>query len=111
MRKVNINKKINIRCERCCFYSNIKKLNNRGSIGRCFKKDKLVKYYNKCSDFIWDSKYITYSTDNLINSESKVFCKRCGRELTDSDSIARGFGELCYKHRLNALKKRYNRLF
>ena len=50
-----------------------------------------------------------------LNSNSddaaKCVCKRCGRPLTDTNSIARGFGKSCYEQRLKAVQKRLKRLF
>lgn len=112
MRRLNVNKKSNIKCEHCSYYRILKKLPNRGSIGNCLKNSKTVNYYNKCNKFLWNSKYLSYFTDiNTSDTDSKILCKRCGRVLTDSDSIARGFGNLCYKHRLKALEKFHKRLF
>ena len=113
MRKVNISKKSNIRCEHCSYYLVTEKLPRRGSVGKCTRKNKSVKYYNKCNKFLWSSKHTSYSTDfkDELNINDKILCKRCGRVLTDTDSIARGFGKLCYEHRLKALEKKYKRLF
>lgn len=111
MRKIDINKLSNIRCERCSYYKLEERINNRASVGFCLKKNKNVKYYNKCNQFCWNKKYLIYSTDLSDKKSEKIVCKRCGRPLTDLDSIARGFGKSCYYHRLYALKKRLRRLF
>ncbi len=125
MRKsVNVNKRTNIKCEHCAYYELEERLPGRGSIGNCKfnDKSKRVKYYQRCKHFNWSANYLISNVmnkkynvvdDNQSNLSEpvKYACKRCGRPLTDSDSIARGFGKSCYEQRLRAMQKRLKRLF
>lgn len=113
MRKLNVSNKSNVRCERCLYYTPTERLKNRGSTGHCSRNNEQVKYYNKCDKFLWKSKYTSCASDvkKATNMDSKILCKRCGKVLTDADSISRGFGKQCYEHRLKALEKRHRRFF
>ena len=117
MKSVNVNKDTNVKCEHCAFYKITSKLDSRGSEGICTfnNSNKLVKYYRRCKHFKWSPKYLSYNLNIKLNSNSddvaKCVCKRCGRPLTDTNSIARGFGKSCYEQRLKAVQKRLKRLF
>lgn len=112
MRTVNIEKKSNVRCEHCQYYNRYSKSKRSGAnpLGLCKLRNIEKKYWNKCSKFIWRHKYIG---NNILEQDENghFICKRCKRILTDTDSVARGYGQLCYEKHLKEIIRQKKRLF
>ena len=111
MRKLDISKKSNTRCEHCKHYNMYDKSKSKHSspLGLCILKNKEYKYWHRCSKFIWKDKYI--GLRELNNIDGINICRRCKRPLTDTDSIARGFGKECYDRHIKEIMRQKRRLF
>ena len=111
MRKLDISKKSNVRCEHCKYYEMYDKSKSKSSssLGKCKLKDKEYKYWHSCHRFIWKDKYI--GVRELKDSNGIYLCRRCKRPLTDTDSIARGFGKECYDKHIREIIRQKRRLF
>jgi hypothetical protein len=52
-----------------------------------------------CNAMVWFIKLINENKDARFNEQAEFwhsgYCSRCGRELTDPESIARGLGPVC----------------
>lgn len=101
----------NRRCEHCAYlkYVGSKRLNNKDN--ECLKHKEHTDYWKRCPDFMWDRKYMLMNTEKPVRDRDTPICQRCNRPLTDNDSIARGFGLLCYNKRLKKIMEQYKRLF
>lgn len=111
MRKLDLSKKSNMKCEHCKYYHKYSKNKCKGAnpLGYCELHKLEFKYWNSCNKFIWRDRYIGF-TDST-DKDSHYLCRRCQRPLTDPDSIARGFGESCYNKHIKELIRRSRRLF
>ena len=111
MRKLDISKKSNIRCEHCKHYELYDKSKSKNSspMGYCNIKNREFKYWQSCNRFIWKDKYIGINLDKNYNGI--YLCRRCRRPLTDTDSIARGFGKECYDRYIKEIIRQKRRLF
>lgn len=116
MRKLDLSKKSNVKCEHCKHYTKYSKQKVKGSnpLGHCDLYNKDFKYWHSCSRFIWRDRYLGIADTNIdinANINGKYLCRRCHRPLTDPDSIARGFGENCYNKFIREIIRRNKRLF
>ena len=101
-----------MKCERCAFYKIEKSARSRNSNNTCGLINAPKRYYQTCSKFIWNAKYLSINSEkDNYDSNGHVLCRRCGKPLTDDASIARKFGETCYNKRLRQLRLRAKRLF
>ena len=108
---MNLTDKNNMICKNC---DNFKYYTNKHSkisdpIGYCTKKDTQPNSSYTCKDFVYAKEIICVSPE--IDDGGKYICHRCGRPLTSEDSIAKGFGDTCYKKYLKELNKLSRRLF
>lgn len=112
MRKLDISKSSNKKCEHCKHYTRYSKSKAKKAnpLGYCDLKNTELKYWKSCPKFIWRDEYIGLKSVNN-NTNGVYTCRRCKRPLTDSDSIARGFGLSCYEKHLRDIIKRSKRLF
>jgi hypothetical protein len=61
---------------------------------------------------MWNAKYLSINNEtDIYDATGNILCRRCGKPLTDSISVARKFGETCYHKRLHQLKRLSKRLF
>ena len=111
MRKLDLSKKSNIRCEHCKYYNMYDKSKSKHSntLGLCYLHNNEYKYWHSCKKFIWKDKYI--GLIELKNKNGVCLCRRCKRPLTDADSIARGFGKDCYDRHIAEIIRQKRRLF
>lgn len=111
LRKLDLSNPINRRCERCKFFTRYSKSKSKlaNPYGFCSRTSKQMKYWNVCSKFVWKDIYLGIRAE--LNVNSKYVCRRCGRPLTDKDSIIRGFGKECYEKHVRELIRQSKRLF
>ena len=99
-------------CAHCAYYNVETSVRSKTSNNICQLSGAKKRYYQTCPKFIWDAKYISINDEqDQYDSAGNILCRRCGKPLTDTDSVARKFGETCYIKRLNQLKRRAKRLF
>lgn len=108
---MNLTDKSNMICKNCnyfsCYYNKQSKIEN--PIGYCSKNDIQPHSNEKHKCFVYADRIIC--SKSSANSDGKFLCHRCGRPLTNEDSIAKGFGDTCYKLYLKELHKLSSRLF
>ena len=111
-RSLNLNKKSNMHCAHCAHYSVETSIRDKLSNNVCTLNNSKKRYYQTCPHFIWSPKYLSINGEkDQYDSDGNILCRRCGKPLTDSISVARKFGETCYLKRLHSLKRRNKRLF
>ena len=111
-RTVNLSKASNRICEHCAYYRIDTSSRSRTSNNLCAFYNIRKRYYQKCNNFIWAAKYLSINNEkDQYDKDGNLLCRRCGKPLTESDSIVRKFGLVCYNKRLHYLLKRSKRLF
>lgn len=99
-------------CAHCAYYVVDSSVRSKSSKNICNLHNCRKHYYQTCPNFIWNAKYLSINNEkDTYDSQGHLLCRRCGKPLTDSESIARKFGEVCYNRRLYQLQKRAKRLF
>lgn len=99
-------------CAHCAYYQVDTAVRSKTSNNICLLHNCKKRYYQTCSGFIWNAKYLSIDGEHdCFDKSGNILCRRCGKPLTDSESIARKFGEVCYNRRLHQLQKRAKRLF
>ena len=108
---MNLTDKNNMICKNCKYFScNISKNSKIDDpIGYCLKHDIQPHCNDKHKCFVYADHLIC--TKATLSLDGRYLCRRCGRPLTSTDSISRGFGETCYNIYLKELHKLSSRLF